>query len=50
MDEKSGGTHAVTVGGFCVDGCREIAKEAWELIRERCKGPVSDGVSKDSML
>lgn len=50
MDEKSGGTRAVTAGGFCAGGCCEIAKEAWWLMTERCKGQTSDGVSRDSML
>lgn len=43
MDEKSGGTHAVTAGGFCAGGCREIAKDARQSINKWCKDTKGDG-------
>lgn len=37
-DEKSGGPHAVTAGGFRAGGCREMSKDARQLISERRRG------------
>lgn len=38
MDEKSGGQHAVTAGGFRAGGSHEMSKDALQLISKRRRG------------